>query len=718
MQPETAAPEPLADPKPEPLWPAVGRARQFGFLTVLLVTVFLAYLNSFDTGFPLDNRLLILEDPRMKEPGWEKVRQIFTEDYWWPRASSGLFRPLSTITLYFNYAVLGQGDRPAGYHAVNLVLHLATAAMVYLVGLVLWREPWRAFFTAAVFAVHPVTVESVTNIVGRADLFAGLVVTGGLLVHIQSTRREGLRRLPWLAALMLILLFGAFAKENSIVLCGVIVLYDVLFRLRRPYLANLAGFALRHYAVLLPPLAAMFYVRRRVLTSPMLLPVVDNPAVAADFIAARLTALKVIFRYLRLLVWPQSLSADYSYNQVKVFSWPLNRWEDLECLAAAVVLAALAAALLWQRNREVTFFGGWFFGTLLPMANLLFFTGSIMAERFLYVPAIGFAGVATFLVFRLAGRRAVAILSLAVACLAARTIVRNRDWVSDETLFRAAVRVSPDSFKTHQLLAFSHYRAGLSADNIETVISSAERSLEVLEGLPIEHRSSMSYAHLGAYYRLKGDMLAPRGTGGQLKVNDRARQLYLQSRAVLREGALVDRALRQARRRDDIAFGKPPEQMVAMGNTDIYNGLAQTCQKLGLYDEAIEAAREHRRLQPLTSDAYVNLANAFYSSGRKMEAIRSAHQALSFTPGNVGAPIKARLFGWYHEAAPESCAIVKSGSDMRLDTSCPLVRENLCGGHQELYVLLRQTGRVRESENLRGQAAKSFGCHLGPDGWR
>ncbi|MGH9672326.1 MAG: hypothetical protein ACRD44_04040 [Bryobacteraceae bacterium] len=111
MQPPELATLQEESARNEPLWPAAGRTRQFAFLTVLLATVFVAYVNSFGAGFPLDNRLLILEDPRMKELSWEKVRQIFTEDYWWPRASSGLFRPISTLTLYFNHTVLGQGDR-------------------------------------------------------------------------------------------------------------------------------------------------------------------------------------------------------------------------------------------------------------------------------------------------------------------------------------------------------------------------------------------------------------------------------------------------------------------------------------------------------------------------------------------------------------------------------------------------------------------------------
>ncbi|MGH9672328.1 MAG: hypothetical protein ACRD44_04050, partial [Bryobacteraceae bacterium] len=73
-----------------------------------------------------------------------------------------------------------------------------------------------------------------------------------------------------------------------------------------------------------------------------------------------------------------------------------------------------------------------------------------------------------------------------------------------------------------------------------------------------------------------------------------------------------------------------------------------------MHDEAAEAARQHRLLQPLTLDAYVNLANAYYSSGRKQDAIRAVHQALTFSSL---AQVKAKMFAWYREVDPQGCSI-------------------------------------------------------------
>ena len=111
---------------------------------------------------------------------------IFQQQYWYPRADSGVYRPLVTLSFLFNYAVLGNGSHPAGYHWVNLGLHAGNVLLVWLRAWTIWKERTVAFFTAAIFAAHPVNVESVTNIAGRADLMAGL---GVLAVLVLYTRR-------------------------------------------------------------------------------------------------------------------------------------------------------------------------------------------------------------------------------------------------------------------------------------------------------------------------------------------------------------------------------------------------------------------------------------------------------------------------------------------------------------------------------------------------
>src|SRR6267378_4485618 len=89
-----------------PLWVA---------LALCLLTL-LAYSNSFTAGFTLDNRGLILEDTRIRDASPENLALIFQHTYWWPYGESGLYRPVTTLSYLFNYAILGGAASPAGYH--------------------------------------------------------------------------------------------------------------------------------------------------------------------------------------------------------------------------------------------------------------------------------------------------------------------------------------------------------------------------------------------------------------------------------------------------------------------------------------------------------------------------------------------------------------------------------------------------------------------------
>ena len=246
----------------------------------------LAFANTLhNTGFALDNKFIILEDPRLKEAKWDNLKQVFLQDYWYPKAVSGLYRPLTTASYLFNYSVLGNRDNSTGYHWINFILHWINAVLVFFVVLTLMEKLWPAMFTAAVFATHPIVTESVGNIVGRADLFATMAVLGAFLCYVKSTTCKGFGRAWWLTLAGIVTLLGVFCKESAIVVLGVAGLYDLTYRLKRRHpnwLANLAlnfwNFAWTGYIAFLPALFSMFAVRHFIFARmrPPELPFVDN----------------------------------------------------------------------------------------------------------------------------------------------------------------------------------------------------------------------------------------------------------------------------------------------------------------------------------------------------------------------------------------------------------------------------------------------------------
>src|SRR5262249_25646791 len=226
----------------------------------LVVAAVLAYSSSFSAGFALDNKALILDDARVHAATDENVALILGHSYWWPVGESGLYRPLTTLSYLFNYAILRNEDRPAGYHAVNLLLHIVNVLLVY--GLIVRllgpaeaghdiqapkgvrrratvhaRTPVVSGFSrtlaigiAAVWAVHPLSTEAVTNIVGRADLLAAFGVLAGLVSYAHTREASGSRRLWWLLALAASPAVVVFSKEGSVAIAGVFALYEIVFR--------------------------------------------------------------------------------------------------------------------------------------------------------------------------------------------------------------------------------------------------------------------------------------------------------------------------------------------------------------------------------------------------------------------------------------------------------------------------------------------------------
>ena len=424
-------------------------------MLALWALVLASYSNSFQAGLVFDSGVVISEDARVHAVTPQNLRLILTGSYWHGSTTSGLYRPLTTFSYLLNYAIFGNGMDPAGYHWVNLALHGVNVSLVYLLGILVLGTAAPAFALAALWGLHPLLTESVTNIVGRADLLAAFGVLAGLLCYVKSATAAGRRKLFWVAATVAAQAVGIFSKENAAVLPAIMLLYDLTWQERTAWRAR----ALPYAAVMLP-LAAFFYLRVA-LQVHMLPPFGDNPLMSAGFWTARLTAIKVIGKYLCLFVWPARLSPDYSYNAVPLFGWHLAQWEDAKALIAlALCLGAALLAVRWYRTQKpLFFFLAFFFVALAPTSNLAILIGSIMAERFVYLPSIGLAGCVVAAICTLARQVPpqrllemrdvwIALGLLCLAC-AARTYARNSDWLDDLSLWTSAADVCPGSAKVH-----------------------------------------------------------------------------------------------------------------------------------------------------------------------------------------------------------------------------------------------------------------------------
>jgi hypothetical protein len=357
-------------------------------LLLIWTVVLVAYSNSFHAGMVFDNADVIGQDPRIRNVTSDNIRQIFQGEYWHNTSGSGLYRPLTTLSYLLNFTIFGNRFNPAGYHWINLCIHCVNIGIVYALGMLLLERPRMAFMISLIWGVHPLLTESVTNIVGRADLLAALGVFGGLLCYIKATQGRGYRAFLWLVLAALAQAIGAFAKESALILPAVVLLYDMTISGSVAWRTRLL-----RYAAFVPPIAGYFYLRSEI-GLHLTVDFADNPLVAAGFWTAKLTAFKVIGKIMGLVIWPQHLSGDYSYNAVPMFGRSSTPWENaMAIVSLAACVAAIGLAVRCRRSyRVLSFFLSFFLLALVPTSNLFVLIGSMMGERFAYVPSLPLIG--------------------------------------------------------------------------------------------------------------------------------------------------------------------------------------------------------------------------------------------------------------------------------------------------------------------------------------
>ncbi len=555
--------------------------------------VFIAYSNSFQPALVFDNAWVIGRDPRIREATAQNLGSILTGRYFYFDPTAGLYRPFTTFSYLVNYAVFGNGPRGTGYHAVNLALHEVNVGLVYALGLLILGETAPAVALAAIWGLHPVLTESVTNIVGRADLLAALGVLAGLLCYVGAASAAGRRRLAWLLGLAAAQTVGLFSKESAVVLPAIMVLYDLTRRERTGWRRRAAA-----YAAVALPVAVFFYLRSGAHVS-MLIEFSENPLVGAGFWAARMTAVKVIGKFLWLYLWPARLSADYSFNAVPLFGGPASTWENLKAILALAVLlgAALLAVRLAVRpgrtGKPLLFFLIFFFVALAPVSNLIVLIGSIMAERFLYLPSVGLAGAAVAAIWAVARRWPLrwSVAALVAACLAftARTYARNFDWQDDLALWRSAVDVCPQNSKAHYNLAKALQQ---TPEGLPEAITEYQAALRIEPGHPEAHTDL-------------GNAL--------LEMPGRLPEAITEFQTALR---------------------------MQPGNADAYDNLANTLARIpGKLPEAIAEYQAALRIAPMVAERHYNLANTLLRSARLPEAIAEYQAALRIKPDLADAHV-------------------------------------------------------------------------------
>jgi len=421
-----------------------------GPLLAIVALALLASVTGLANGFAYDDRWIIADNPNAHDLAhWWNA---FSQTYWPAMRNAALYRPFTIIAYQLQWAA--GGGTPLLFHTINVMLYAAVSALVYLLAAqVLPRG--GAWVAAALFAVHPVHVEAVGNVVGQAELWSAAAIIGAMVVYLRA-RRGGMPIDRQAGIIVAGLYFGGMMfKENAIVLPallvaaeGLVVADDRPWRVRADELARLL--------VWIGLLAALFLAVRVVVTGEIGGDV-EHPALRTIGATQRAwVMLGLAPEFARLLIWPARLYADYSPQMVSVHTSP---HPDHITGALLLLCIAILAVVSVRRFPLVTFAVAWSAITFLPVANLLIPTGILIAERTLFLPSVGAVLAAGSLVpwclpritalrreWRLVATGAFAALLTAGF---SRSAERQYAWKDTATVFKTLAADAPFSFKAH-----------------------------------------------------------------------------------------------------------------------------------------------------------------------------------------------------------------------------------------------------------------------------
>ena len=321
-----------------------------------------------------------------------------------------------------------------------------------------------AFAAALLFAVHPIHTEAVTSIVGRAELLAAGFLLAAWILHLND------REVPALICLMLAL----FSKESAIVFLPLVLIGDYLRGEWKP-----ASRYFRIVAVSFVYLGVLWKVEGGHF-GRVDVPLLDNPLGSLTVKWRVLNALRVAWKYVALQLYPATLSCDYSFNQLRTY---LDWRHTLPATSAAVAVFGVWLRAVWRRQRGLALAGGIYLAGFAVTANILMPIGTVMGERLAYLPSAGFCLLAALAWSWLCKRQhklGLGLLALVVAALGVRTIVRNRDWRDNLTLWSADSRAVPDSAKIHVMLGSAYVDSG----QFDPALKEMEAALKIYPDFP------------------------------------------------------------------------------------------------------------------------------------------------------------------------------------------------------------------------------------------
>ena len=656
---------------------SLSRFSDLTLMACLVVGAALPYLNTLRNGFVSDDEMQVLDNPYIRN--FHHLLRIFTT----PAASyvgvetPKYYRPLMNVGYLLCYQVFG--PHAFGFHLVNVVLHVLVVCAVFLLTKRMFQDRNLALMAAVLFAIHPIHSEAVAWIAASPDLQLSLFYLLTFWFFLAVAQPGG--RFSYFAQLAMAgsFVLAIFSKEQAVTLPLLATVYEHFYRPDRAE-TRPARKVLR-YAVLWLLTVLYLLFRVRVLG-----------ALTSGFSLNQLTwfqtfvsAIALVGRYLWKVLWPVDLRVFCPFH-------PSAGLFDPAVVGGVATLAVCCALFffLWRRAKPLSFGLVWMLVTLAPVLNARWMPIFAFAERYLYLPSVGFCWLLGWGFLRLRARASarsavwsralLTAFAILVALCSFRIVTRNRDWRNNFTLYTNTLAACPDAYYVRKDLGATYWQIGdvESAEReFREVLKVEPQSTSALGGLGLVHLKKQHYSeaieffkkalefdpynaearlYLGVTYMdthsLELAETELRTAVSLFPLNSNARNAL--GKVYLDEGrtAEAEEQFRQSVeiepnimgygslglihwRRGDVRLAEQEWRealRLAPNDSSILNNLGLVCTNQGRYTEAASFFHKAIELKPDDASPHLNLGIAYGKTGQNASAETEFRTALSLSP--------------------------------------------------------------------------------------
>ncbi|MGP8200624.1 MAG: tetratricopeptide repeat protein [Limisphaerales bacterium] len=603
------------------------RWRVAAVCVVLAAMTFAVFGQTLTHGFvDIDDYTYVAKNPMV-------ARGLTHEGIVWAftRVHSSNWHPLTWLSHMLDCQLYGL--HPGGHHLTNVLLHTTSAIVLFLVLREMTGALWRSAYVAAVFAIHPLRVESVAWVAERKDVLSGLFFMLSIAAYVRYARR------PWSLAryglVLLLFVMGLMCKPMLVTLPLVLLLLDY-WPLQRMETRKLSKLVMEKV-----PLLALSAA------SCVVTLLAQNKAIQStesSSLPLRLAnALVSCMVYLGQMIYPAGLAVFHPFPHNGLPSW--------EVALVGVLLAGLSAAALRQRRKQPWLLMGWlwYLVMLLPVLGVVQVGDQSRADRYTYLPQVGIYLAVTWLVAEWRANRAVlgVLMTGVVGLLMVCAWKQTSYWKDNETLWTHALACTTGNSLAEYNLAFDLVEKG----RWDEAIAHCQKALEIDPDNPDAHntlgvalvkkgRVDEAIAHYQEALRLQPSFAkAHFNLGEALEKQGKLDEAISQYRLALQCNPdyteahhNLGSALRQQGGLDEAIMHFQAALQFNPNSARTHDDLGIALLEKGDVDQAIAHFQRALQINPRNANAQNNLANALLQKGNLSDAIAHFQQALQIHP--------------------------------------------------------------------------------------